>query len=128
MSVEVEHIFPVPGKKGVETAEVTKINPGPSQDIEHMSALQINVLCDAEDKSGELSINNKTLPEDLVSVTRYPLASSIEGIPLDFRQQIRFSLREVIEITSKMYSDRLRISHRSQRPTYLGNLPPKTPA
>lgn len=126
MVVEIEHTFKVPGQDK-ETAEISKINPGPSEALSFMPALQINVKCDSEDNNGELFLGNQTLPEDWVSVLKYPYASSTDGIKVDHHLPIKFSGQEVLEVTSNMYSDRIKVTHkRSRTNPQMGNLPPRT--
>lgn len=121
MPVEVEHIFPVIKRTGtVENSEVSMVEDGSSQALKMMDGLQLRVRSKGDVKSGELIVGNQAMPDDperILSVTKYPNPTASSGIKMDVRNPIMFSQPEMVEVTSPLYSDRLRIQYRQNRPS-----------
>lgn len=131
MPVEIEHTFIVfkPRIGSEETSEVLKIDAGPFQALKIMDGLQLNVKSNEEVRAGELFVGNQQFPEDpekIISITKYPHPTASSGIKVDVRNPIKFSGAEVVEVTSPMYTDRLRFQYTTRPSSSYGNIPRQT--
>ena len=105
--------------------EVRRVDPGKDENIKMGTPDAITVSCSPEDNETFVTSN---LPQNVVKVTKYSSVDDRNGIQIEPGRKTSVSGPHIVEVTSHLFDESYRISHKKPSPrTEIGQIP-KQPA
>lgn len=91
--------------------EVLKVESGTEESIKLVNPGDVTVLCNEEDNAGIITPN---LPKEVLTVKKFSSENDRNGIIVEPGRSVDVQGPQIVEITSRFYSQKYRIFH--QRP------------